>query len=248
MIKKVLERFLGQIGVNIEEWYQTYKRPVNIGYNIYFQKNFNMKNDNYESHKKTNNKMEKKRMDSLDKRKQDIEDKKKFFAGTKVALRDDTKRSDILNFFKPLESKQNNINIIGQNSKSNKEDVSHENQYQKEIIDLKFYEVDENGEIFEVERDEENKKMEIMRHREKQMKYIENFKKLKVLKKKQFEIKRICKFCSEFDNFNINDIEEVPCMNIQCKIFYEKLSINNEIEQINDNINNYKNLFSDFFE
>ena len=80
------------------------------------------------------------------------------------------------------------------------------------------------------------------------MKYMENIKKLKLFKKKQVEIRNICKFCSEFDNFNINDIEDVPCMNIQCKIFYEKLSINNEIEQINENIEEYKNHISNFFE
>ena len=244
MIKKVLERFLGQLGVNIEEWYQTYKRPTNIGYNIYFYKTFNNKKNNYESHKKTNNEIEKKHMDSFDKRKQDIEDKKKFFAGSKITLKDETKRSDILNFFKPIESKNSN-NIIANNSKSKDNEG---NEIHKEILDLKFFEVDENGEIIEVEKEEENRKLQLIKYRERQMKYLEYIKKIKIFKKKQVEIRNICKFCSEFGNFNINDIEDIPCMNIQCKIFYEKLSVNNEIEQINDNLKEYKNLFSNYFE
>ena len=252
MIKKVLERFLGQIGVNIEEWYQTYKRPANIGYNIYFYKNLNNNNNNntnnFESHKKINKEWENKHLDSLDKRKQDIEDKKSFFVGSKVALKDETKRTDILNFFKPLESKKNDgaNNIIIPSKSKDKYNIEYEDE--KEIVDLKFFEVDENGEIVEIQKEDENKKIQIIKHRENQMKYMENIKKLKLFKKKQVEIRNICKFCSEFDNFNINDIEDVPCMNIQCKIFYEKLSINNEIEQINENIEEYKNHVSNFFE
>ena len=239
MIKKVLERFLGQIGVQIEEWYQAYKRPSNIGYNVYFYKNIN-NNINIESHKKINKELEKKHLDSLDKRKQDIEDKKKFFIGSKVSLRDDSKRSDILNFFKPLESKKNNCNII---IPSKSKDIG-ENKVEKEIIDLKFFEVDENEEIIEIKREDESEKIRLIKLREYQIQYIENIKKLKLLKKKQIEIRNICKFCSEFDNFNINDIEDIPCLNIQCKIFYEKLSINNEMEQINNNIEDYKNQLS----
>ena len=243
MIKKVIERFLGQIGVNIEEWYQYYKRPSNIGYNIYFYKNLNNNNNTYESHKKINNDLINKHFDSLDKRKQDIEAKKKFFAGSKVSLRDDTKRSDILNFFQPLESKKSS-DII----KLSKHKDNLENKEEKEICDLKFYEVDENEEIVEIEKDEENKKMKLIKDRENKMKYLENIKKLKLFKKKRIEIINICKFCSEYDNFNINDIEDIHCMNIQCKIFYEKLTINNEIEQINDSINYYKNEIFNFLD
>ena len=122
------------------------------------------------------------------------------------------------------------------------------NEIHEEVLDLKFFEVDENGEIVEVEKEEEKRKLQLIKFREKQMKYLENIKKLKIFKKKQVEIRNICKFCSEFGNFNINDIEDIPCMNIQCKIFYEKLSVNNEIEQINDNLKEHKNLFSKYFE
>ena len=80
MIKKVIERFLGQIGVNVEDWYQYYKRPLNIGYNIYFHKN--IKNKSIQSPLSTKKKEEHKDFfnhnNSLNKRKQDIEDKKNF--------------------------------------------------------------------------------------------------------------------------------------------------------------------------
>ena len=92
-----------------------------------------------------------------------------------------------------------------------------------------------------MEKEEENKKIKIVKFRENQMMYLENVKKLKILKKKKSEIINICKFCNGFDSFNINDIEDVPCINIQCKIFYEKLKIENEIDEyinINKNIEN----------
>ena len=243
MIKKVIERFLGQIGVNIEEWYQNYKRPANIGYNIYFYKNNNNNKNIYESNKKINIEIKNKHFDSLNKRKQDIEDKKNFFVGSKISLRDDTKRSDILNFLKPIESKKNNNDIIIENKSK---DIK-ENKKEKEILDIKYFEVDENEELIEIEKNEENKRIKLIKHRENQMKYLENIKKLKILKKKQIEIRNICKFCSGFDKFSINDIEDIPCLNIQCKIFYEKLSLNNEIEQINNNVEEYKNDISNFF-
>ena len=245
MIKKVIDRFLGQIGVNIEEWYQFYKRPANLGHNIYFYKNFNhSKNNNiYESHKKIKNEIKNKHIDSLDKRKQDIEDKKKFFVGTKVSLKDESKRSDILNFFHPLEPKKNNDIINHIKSKESSEI----NKDEKEIIDLKFFEVDENEEIVEIEKEDENKIIKYLKNRENQIKYLENIKNLKVLNKKKVEIRNICKFCTGFDNFNINDIEDIPCLNIQCKIFYEKLSINNEIIEINSHIEEYKNGINNFF-
>ena len=43
-------------------------------------------------------------------------------------------------------------------------------------------------------------------------------------RKKRFMFNLICRQCSGFNNFNI-DIEEVPCVNYQCKIFYEKKTI-----------------------
>ena len=199
----------------------------------------------YESNKKVNLELKKNHFDSLDKRKQDIEDKKSFFVGSKISLRDDTKRSDILNFFQPLESKKNNEIIVQSKSKDNKDNK--EEKEEKEIIDLKYYEVDENEELIEIEKKDENKRTKLIKHRENQMKYLENVKQLKILQKKQIEIRNICKFCSGFDNFNINDIEDIPCLNLQCKIFYEKISINNEIEQINYNVEEYKNDISNFF-
>ena len=235
MIKKVIERFLGQIGVNIEDWYQTYKRPSNIGYNIYFYQNMNDNKNAYESHKKVNNQLINKHNDSLDKRKQDIENKRNFFVGSKVSLRDDSKRSDIFNFFQPLESKKNENNM----NQSKKEEENKENKEEKEIIDIKFFEVDENDEIVEIKKNEEKQRNKLLEYREKQMVYLENIKKLKLYKKKKIEIGNICKFCSGFNTYNINDIEDIPCLNIQCKIFYEKLSISNEIDRINNNIEDY---------
>ena len=173
MIKKVIERFLGQIGVNIEEWYQNYKRPANIGYNIYFYKNNNNNKNIYESNKKINIEIKNKHFDSLNKRKQDIEDKKNFFVGSKISLRDDTKRSDILNFLKPIESKKNNNDIIIENKSK---DIK-ENKKEKEILDIKYFEVDENEELIEIEKNEENKRIKLIKHRENQMKYLENIKK-----------------------------------------------------------------------
>ena len=180
MIKKVIERFLGQIGVNIEEWYQNYKRPANIGYNIYFYKTMNNSKKIIESNKKINLELKNNHFDSLDKRKQDIEDKKSFFVGSKISLRDDTKRSDILNFFQPLESKKNDEILVQSKSKDNKD-----NNEEKEIIDLKYYEVDENEELIEIEKKDESKKIKLIKHRENQMKYLENIKKLKILQKKK---------------------------------------------------------------
>ena len=245
MIKKVIERFLGQIGVNVEDWYQYYKRPVNIGYNIYFCKNKKI-NKNLSTKKEEENKIKEQNImhnynDSFNKRKQDIEDKKKFFGNSKISLKDDTKRSDILNFFQIKESKKNQI--ISKPKKIQKIESGNEDckLEQKEILDLKFYEVNENGEVLEVEKEEENKRMELIKFRENQMIYLENKKKLKILQKKKIEIINICKFCTGFDNFNINDIEDMPCINIQCKIFYEKLKITNEIDEyieINKNIEN----------
>ena len=245
MIKKVIERFLGQIGVNIEDWYQYYKRPVNIGYNLYFCKNKiinqnNSTNKQQEDEKKEQNNLLINHNDILNKRKQDIEDKKKFFGNSKISLKDETKRSDILNFFQVIESKKNSNISNTQKFESKKGKFEPE---QKEILDLKFYEVDENEEVIEIEKEEENKKMELIKFRENQMIYLENVKKLKILKKKKAEIINICKFCTGFDCFNINDIEDIPCINIQCKIFYEKLKINNEIDEyieINKNIENLK--------
>ena len=240
MIKKVVERFLGQIGVNIEEWYQYYKRPANIGYNIYFCKNNKKSKLNFSTKKKevkdkNNNIYNIIHEDSLNKRKQDIENKKKFFANSKIALKDESKRSDILNFFQFKESKKpppiKNFEI------KNSDEV----EQKKEILDLKFFEVDENENLIEIQKEEENKKIKLIKFRENQMTYIENIKKLKILKKKKTEIINICKFCTGFDNFNINDIEDIPCINIQCKIFYEKLKIENEIDEyinINKNIEN----------
>ena len=101
--------------------------------------------------------------------------------------------------------------------------------------------MDENENIIEVEKEDENKKIKLIKIRENQMTYLENIKKLKILKKKKSEIINICKFCTGFDNFSINDIEDVPCINIQCKIFYEKLKIENEIDEyinINKSIEN----------
>ena len=237
MIKKVVDRFLGQIGVNIEEWYQFYKRPANIGYNIYFCKNNKKSKLNFSTRKKQekdniNNRIHE---DSLKKRKQDIEDKKKFFGNSKFSLKDETKRSDILNFFQFKESKKP---PPLKNFEKNSDDLE---QQQKEILDLKFYEVDENENIIEVEKEDENKKIKLIKIRENQMTYLENIKNLKILKKKKSEIINICKFCTGFDNFSINDIEDVPCINIQCKIFYEKLKIENEIDEyinINKSIEN----------
>ena len=250
MIKKVIERFLGQIGVNVEDWYQYYKRPLNIGYNIYFHKN--IKNKSIQSPVSTKKKEEHKDFfnhnNSLNKRKQDIEDKKKFFGDSKISLRDETKRSDILNFFQVRESK-NNSNI--QNPKIIQSENGDYEHSSKEILDLKFYEIDENKELLEVEKKEENKKMQLIKFREKQMTYLENVKKLKILKKKKTEIMNICKFCTGFDSFNINDIEDVPCVNIQCKVFYEKLKINNEIDEyinINKNLENLKFDIPEHFE
>ena len=244
MIKKVIERFLGQIGVNVEEWYQYYKRPLNIGYNIYFCKNKTKKHKPYASSEKkqieSKNNHIHNHEDSMNKRKQDIEDKKKFFANSKVSLRDDTKRSDILNFFQVIESKKNS-NIHIPNTKKKDDINSADYAQEKEVLDVKFYEVDETEEVIEVEKEEENKKIKIVKFRENQMMYLENVKKLKILKKKKSEIINICKFCNGFDSFNINDIEDVPCINIQCKIFYEKLKIENEIDEyinINKNIEN----------
>ena len=241
MIKKVVERFLGQIGVNIEEWYQYYKRPANIGYNIYFCKNNKKSKLNFSTKKKevkdkNNNIYNIIHEDSLNKRKQDIENKKKFFANSKIALKDESKRSDILNFFQFKESKKpppiKNFEI------KNSDEV----EQKKEILDLKFFEVDENENLIEIQKEEENKKIKLIKFRENQMTYIENIKKLKILKKKKTEIINICKFCTGFDNFNINDIEDIPCINIQCKIFYEKLKIENEIDEYINIIKNIENL------
>ncbi len=93
--------------------------------------------------------------------------------------------------------------------------------------------------------------MQLIKFREKQMTYLENVKKLKILKKKKTEIMNICKFCTGFDSFNINDIEDVTCVNIQCKVFYEKLKINNEIDEyinINKNLENLKFDIPEHFE
>ena len=248
MIKKVIDRFLGQIGVNIEEWYQYYKRPANLGYNIYFCDKYTSK-AKYQSQKKTKKEVKDNHLDSLDKRKQDIEDKKKFFAGTKASLRDDSKRSDILNFFQPLEPKKSinsKLELIDYNSKSKLNPVV--NNDEKEIVDIKFFEVDENEEIIEVKKEDESKRIKCVKMRENQIRYLENIKKLKVYKKKQVEIRNICKFCSGFDSFNINDIEDIPCLNLQCKIFYEKLSVKNEILEINSHIEEYKNDISNLLE
>ena len=239
MIKKVIERFLGQIGVNVEDWYQFYKRPANIGYNLYFNKNNNTKKikSPLSTKKKEENYLKEKKdifnhNDSLNIRKQDIEDKKKFFGNSKISLKDESKRSDILNFFPVIGSKSGS-NIP--NSIKNKSNLGDMEQNSKENLDLKFYEIDENEELIEVEKKEENKKIQLIKFRENQFVYLENIKKLKILNKKKAEIINICKFCSNFDSFNINDIEDIPCMNIQCKIFYEKLKINNEIDE-------YKNI------
>ena len=43
-------------------------------------------------------------------------------------------------------------------------------------------------------------------------------------RKKRFMFNLICRQCSGFNKFNI-DIEEVPCVNYQCRIFYEKKTI-----------------------
>ena len=232
MIKKVIERFLGQIGVNIEEWYLSYKRPANIGSNIYFCKNMSKKTL-FSTKKKSKNDLMEKHLNSLNKRKQDIEEKKNFFGNSKM-LKDDTKRSDILNYFQPLESKKSLYNISSLNQSKNDIILNIEEEEDKEILDLKFYEFNEKEEIIEVKKEEENKKMKLVKIRENQMIYLENHKKLKILQKKKSEIRNICKFCTGFDHFNINDIEDIPCMNIQCKVFYEKLKINNEIEEYID--------------
>ena len=251
MIKKVIERFLGQIGVNVEDWYQFYKRPANIGYNLYFNLNKNTKKNKspFSTKKKEeDNKDILHHNESLNKRKQDIEDKKKFFGNSKISLRDETKRSDILNFFPVIESKNgSNINNLIKNKSKHEDMIESSN----EILDLKFYEIDENEELIEVEKEEENKKIKLIKFRENQIVYLENIKKLKILNKKKAEIINICKFCSSFDSFNINDIEDIPCLNIQCKIFYEKLKINNEIDEyknINANIENLKYNIPEEFE
>ena len=251
MIKKVIERFLGQIGVNVEDWYQFYKRPANIGYNLYFNLNKNTKKNKspFSTKKKEeDNKDILHHNESLNKRKQDIEDKKKFFGNSKISLRDETKRSDILNFFPVIESKNgSNINNLIKNKSKHENMIESSN----EILDLKFYEIDENEELIEVEKEEENKKIKLIKFRENQIVYLENIKKLKILNKKKAEIINICKFCSSFDSFNINDIEDIPCLNIQCKIFYEKLKINNEIDEyknINANIENLKYNIPEEFE
>ena len=246
MIKKVIERFLGQIGVNIEEWYLSYKRPANIGSNIYFCKNMSKKTL-FSTKKKSKNDLMEKHLNSLNKRKQDIEEKKNFFGNSKM-LKDDTKRSDILNYFQPLESKKSLYNISSLNQSKNDIILNIEEEEDKEILDLKFYEFNEKEEIIEVKKEEENKKMKLVKIRENQMIYLENHKKLKILQKKKSEIRNICKFCTGFDHFNINDIEDIPCMNIQCKVFYEKLKINNEIEEYIDFNKNIEKLEFDFTE
>ena len=57
---------------------------------------------------------------------------------------------------------------------------------------------------------------------------IEEFKRKKILYNKYEEINLICKKCSTISKYNI-DIEDIPCINYQCKIFYEKQLVKNQI-------------------
>ena len=61
---------------------------------------------------------------------------------------------------------------------SNVVDPVNDYAQEKEVLDVKFYEVDENEEVIEVEKEEENKKIKIVKFRENQMMYLENVKNL----------------------------------------------------------------------
>ena len=57
---------------------------------------------------------------------------------------------------------------------------------------------------------------------------IAEYKRKKILYKKYEQFNIICKKCSTISKYNI-DIEDIPCINYQCKIFYDKQLVKNQI-------------------
>lgn len=53
------------------------------------------------------------------------------------------------------------------------------------------------------------------------LKILYESKKKRILVHKKRQIETICRLCSGFEKFNI-EIEDVPCVNYQCKLFFEK--------------------------
>ena len=220
MIKQVMKRFIGELGVDIDLWYKDYKRPFTIQYNIFYYKNINLNN-----------------YSNIDDKKNEINNSKPFLE-SKYTLRVNTKKPDIKNFLnRNSVNSKNDIdlldNVMSQSDKKELDEIK---------IDVKVYEADSKNNIIEIDNEEAMNEIlkEISdKQREKQRLFLEKNKKLKLYEKRKMKIKEICGECSGFKNCGITDIEDIPCINIQCDIFYEKLAIKNEIEEIKNEIKKF---------
>jgi hypothetical protein len=159
-----IKRILEPCNVDIDEWFNTYKRLSHNANNIYYIKSERSKTDLVTLGTKADSKKSKTIHNYFDKSEKDIENK----------------RQETIRY-------------------------QHIHRYETLIEEI----------VNESEMNEE----------------IENFFKFKNSQKqfeklKQYEM--ICRFCSEVSKYNIS-VEEVPCVNLYCKIFYDKLYCKNNL-------------------
>lgn len=181
-IKTVVNRFLEPIGVKIDEWFEKFKRPISLDYNLYYWSELNHKKKEGNDENNIN------------------ENQSQNFLKSSYSLAINKKGQNIKNFFKKLDTIQSE-SLVTINPRVER--------YRQKI----------------------NENLGIDGNKEKITKLFNHKKKL-ILLKKINEINKICRFCTEADKFNI-DIEDIPCILYQCKLFYQKRLVINELNEIN---------------
>ena len=224
LILKVIDRFLGPLGIDVEKWYKNYNKPCDTGKNKYY---YESENFNYLSKKIINIK-------------EDDFSKNNFFKSS-YALKGQNKSPSIDDFLQVKSkdddnNKKNNekkdINFIWGNQNKcfnyiDKLNLVLRNCFENENEGI----IDNLNENFNYDENRINNLKKDFEKRNKKLKLIIEYKKRINLMKREKVLDNICRYCSSYKKFNL-DIEEIPCINYQCKIFYEKRIVKNELDNI----------------
>ena len=198
----MVKRFLEPLGVDIELWMQKYEKPCLSYENYYFVSSWNFNHNNNDKNDNENN-----------------DDKKNFFKSS-YNLKSSP---NIMNF---LSNDKFEYKKYDQKNIYNKFNYNTNNiypfKYKNKLYDTLKYCI--NNEYF----DEKESKEILKKINNSKILLIAEYKRKKILYKKYEQFNIICKKCSTISKYNI-DIEDIPCINYQCKIFYDKQLVKNQI-------------------
>ena len=230
LILKMIDRFLGPLGIDVELWYKYYNKPNDSGRNKYYYKS-----DNY-------NYLSKKVISQI---KNNDEIQISNFLKSSYALKGQNKSPSIDDYMSNKNTKnevknndiiRNNCNDIIYNYKNNNKSfhyIDKINNIIEECFENEIEGITDNlNENFDYDENKIQEMKDKYYKRKEKLKMIIEYKKRINLLKRKNTLQKICRYCSSFSKFNL-DIEEIPCINYQCKIFYEKRIVQNELDIIN---------------